>query len=94
MEVRNSKSLGVSFRDDLYVKLSKIYHYRNTRKVEAHMDLLLVKSPSDKYNTLSLERLYDHFAPAMNENLLKICEIPFTDEEIEACRKSSGTESN
>jgi hypothetical protein len=94
MEVRNSKSIGISFRDDLYVKLSKIFHYRNTRKVEAHMDLILIKSPSDKYNESSLERLYDQFAPAINENLLKICEIAFTDEEIEACRKSSAIESN
>jgi hypothetical protein len=94
MEVRNSKSIGLSFRDDLYVKLSKIYHYRNTRGVGAHMDLLLIKSPSDKYNELSLERLYDYFSPAMTENLLKIYEIQFTDEEIESCRKAPVNESN
>lgn len=89
MEVRNSRSIGVSFRDDLYVKLSKIYHYRNARKVDAYMDLLLVESSSDEYNPSSLERLYDYFAPAMNRGVLKVHTIAFTDEEMAACRKSS-----
>lgn len=87
MEVRNSRAFGPSFRSSLYLKLSKIHHYRTSRRVDAYLDLLLVKSSHDNYNEFSQERLYRDFSPALSSGLLRIYEIEFTDEDIEACLK-------
>ena len=85
IEVRNARSFGPSFRANLYIKLSKIRHYCIARRVDAHLDLLLVKSDFDNYNQKSQELLYRDFSPALKAGLLQIHEIPFSREEMESC---------
>lgn len=87
MEVRNSRAFGPGFRSNLYLKLSKIYHYRASRRVDAYLDLLLVNSSFDNYSEYSQERLYRDFSPALSSGLLRIYKIDFTDDDIEACVK-------
>lgn len=83
IEIR-SPILPPSFRDRLYVMLSKIDHYRRKKGVEAHLDLVLVSDPSRQIRALPEERLMNEFQPAIASGLLQITKIELTEEEIAA----------
>lgn len=87
VEMRPSTYTPMMFRDRLYVMLSKINHYRTARRVEAHLDLVLMKVPGEEARTPnSFARLLESFEPAIASGLLKINEIEFTAEEAASCR--------
>ena len=65
----------ISFREQLYSRLSALYHYREAKKVKAYLQLILVELPEDEKmgkirNTE--ERFRDIFEPAIEKKLLKI----------------------
>jgi hypothetical protein len=87
VEMRPATYTPLSFRDRLYVMLSKINHYRTAKRVEAHLDLVLMKLPTEEQRTPnSYSRLLESFEPAIASGILKIHEIEFSAEEAEACR--------
>lgn len=87
VEMRPATSMHLIFRDRLYVMLSKINHYRTAKRVEAHLDLVLMKLPTEEQrSSSSLSRLLESFEPAIASGLLKIQEIEFTAEEVASCR--------
>ena len=75
-------------RDRLYVMLSKVYHYRNIKKSNVYLVLLLTPRPEDEFNPRLTERLIREFQPAIANGLLKIEEITFTPEELAAFREA------
>ena len=53
--------------------LSKINHYRTAKRVEAHLELVLMKLPGEEAKTPnSFLRLLESFEPAIASGLLKI----------------------
>lgn len=85
IEIRTNK-IGPMTRDRIYVMLSKINYYRNTKRVDAHLDLVLVKVSNEE--SRSLNRLLESFEPAIASGILKIHEIELSDEEAAACREN------
>jgi hypothetical protein len=87
VEMRPATFTPMMFRDRLYVMLSKINHYRTAKRVEAHLDLVLMKLPGEEARTPnSFSRLLESFEPAIASGLLKIHEVEFTPEEAASCR--------
>lgn len=87
VEMRPATFMPLMFRDRLYVMLSKINHYRMAKRVEAHLDLVLMKLPAEEQrSSSSFSRLLESFEPAIASGLLKIQEIEFTEEEAASCR--------
>lgn len=89
VEMRPSTFTPLMFRDRLYLMLSKINHYRTAKRVEAHLDLVLMKLPGEEARTSnSYSRILESFEPAIASGLLKIHEIEFTEAEAASCRGS------
>lgn len=87
VEMRPATFTPMMFRDRLYVMLSKINHYRTAKRVEAHLDLVLMRLPGEEERTPnSFARLLESFEPAIASGLLKIHEIAFTEQEATSCR--------
>ena len=88
VEMRPATFTPIAFRDRLYVMLSKINHYRTAKRVEAHLDLVLMRLPREEARTPnSYSRLLESFEPAIASGLLKIHEIEFTEAEAALCRE-------
>lgn len=85
VEVRPRSLLGPSFRDRLYLTLSKINYYRSVKRIDAHLDLVLVRVVDDETRTVSFDRMVEHFQPAIASGLLKMHEIELTADEGIAC---------
>ena len=71
----------VNSREQLYSRLSALYHYREAKKVKAYLQLILVELPEDEKmgkirNTE--ERFRDIFEPAIEKKLLKIKYVKLT----------------
>lgn len=90
VEFRPATFFSQVFRDRLYVMLSKINHYRNAKRVEAHLDLVLMKVPGEESRStaVSADRVLGIFEPAIAAGLLKVVSIEFTEEEAAACREA------
>ena len=74
----------VNSREQLYSRLSALYHYREAKKVKAYLQLILVELPEDEKmgrirNTE--ERIRDIFEPAIEKKLLKIKYVKLTSAE-------------
>lgn len=83
VEVKLQRVL-ISFREQLYSRLSALYHYREAKKVKAYLQLILVELPEDEKmgrirNTE--ERIRDIFEPAIEKKLLKIKYVKLTSAE-------------
>lgn len=85
IEIRPTPSMGSMFNDRLYVMLSKIHHYRQFKKSNCYLNLILVDIPeSDRDNSRFLNRILELFRPAISSGLLKITTIKI---EIEDMKK-------
>jgi hypothetical protein len=84
IELKPTKYMSPQYRDRLYLMLSKIDHYRNARRVEAHLDLVLLKIPGEEESKMYAPpgRVLESFNPAIASGLLKIYEIEFTAAEV------------
>lgn len=87
VEVRRARFASQSLRDRVYMMLSKIDHYRRKKNVDAHLDLVLVGSPTAAMRPRDEERLLDEFQPALATGLLQIVRIELTAEEEETAAR-------
>jgi hypothetical protein len=74
IEVRPGNFISPMFTDRLYKMLSKIHHYRQIRKTNAILILIIVEIPNEQNERYVryINRLWDDFSPALNTGLLKI----------------------
>jgi hypothetical protein len=89
IELRSSL-ISPLFRERLYVMLSKINHYRIAKRVEAHLDLVLIRLPNQDarpYHQSTEDRYLEDFEPAVASGLLKVVAVEFTEEEANSCRE-------
>ena len=84
IEFKSSNISGL-FRDRLYVMLSKILHYRNTKRVHAQLDLVLIKMPGEVERVGGIHRALRDFGPAIDAGLLKLRDVELTQEEADSC---------
>lgn len=88
VELRPATFFNPLFRDRLYVMLSKVNHYRSAKRVEAHLDLVLMRIPGEESrSSLSSDRFAEFFEPAIAGGLLKIVSVEFTEEEASLVRE-------
>lgn len=87
-----TQPVSILFRDRLYLMLSKIYHYRVAKRVDAHLKLIIIRIPGEVPRFGSLERNLNSFEPARNSGLLRISYVELSKEEAESCRESASSE--
>lgn len=92
LEIRPTRFISPMFTDRLYKMLSKIHHYRNIRKTNAVLILVLVDIPNIDGNTTMerarfANRIWDDFAPALNSGLLKIRKMKIDENDAESFYK-------
>jgi hypothetical protein len=61
--------------------LSKINYYRNIKRVNAYMFLVLIIRPEEETSVSYFDRLKREFEPAISNGLLRIREIEITEVE-------------
>ena len=81
VELRPTSFGGPMTRDRVYVMLSKIDHYRRKKNSEAHLDLVIITTPSRPPRAVSEERILNEFQPALATGLLQIVRIELSAEE-------------
>ena len=79
MRIKNRNM--IMLRERLYLMLSKINYYRNIKRVNAYLFLVLIIKPDEEQNELTLERIKKEFEPAISNGLLRIREIEITAQE-------------
>lgn len=89
LEIRPTQFISPMFTDRLYKMLSKIHHYRQVRKTNAVLILVLVEVPSldekektDRYSTYT-NRIWNEFEPALSSGILKIRKIKIDEKDAE-----------
>jgi hypothetical protein len=85
VEFKSSNTFAL--RDRLYVMLSKILHYRTTKRISAQLDLVLIRIPGQSERLGGFERMLRDFKPALDSGLLNIHHVELTEEEVEGCRE-------
>jgi hypothetical protein len=76
------KNRGLSqLRERLYLMLSKINYYRNVKRVNAYLYLVLILKPDEVEIESLLDKIVKEFEPAIANGLLIIREIQITKEE-------------
>lgn len=76
------KNRGLSqLRERLYLMLSKINYYRNVKRVNAYLYLVLILKPDELEMESLLDKIIKEFEPAIANGLLIIREIQITKEE-------------
>jgi hypothetical protein len=84
IEIKLRNSPLIMFRERLYVMLSKLYYYRQAKKTNAYLNLILVDRPIENervygnYET----KMIDEFEPAIRLGLLKIEYIQLSEDEM------------
>ena len=71
-ELKVSQGMGLFMLERLYLMLNKIYFYRNYKKTNALLTLILVIIQDDDRSNHTIERVIKYFQPAINNGLLKI----------------------
>lgn len=82
-----SMNVSLTYRDRLYVMLSKIHHYRATSRTNAQLDLVIVKIPGEPERFGGFDRILREFAPATASSLLNVHTVELTEEEAATCRE-------
>lgn len=89
LEIRPTRFISPMFTDRLYKMLSKIHHYRQIKKTNAVLILVLVDIPKLEINkttnreTTYVNRIWNDFAPALNSGILKIRKIKIDEKDAE-----------
>lgn len=73
----------IMMRERLYLMLSKINYYRNIKRVNAYLFLVLIIRPDEEQNNSAIDRLIKEFEPAITNGLLRIRELAISKEEYE-----------
>ena len=88
VEFRPNRSIPFMYRDRLYVMLSKISHYKTTKKVNAYLELVLMNTPEEEPSRNGgSDRLLEYFEPAIASGLLRISEIEFSEQELTSIKE-------
>ena len=89
LEIRPVQYISPMFTDRLYKMLSKIHHYRQVRKTNAVLILVLVEVPpidgnetEDRYSSYA-NRIWNDFEPALNSGILKIRKMKIDEKDAE-----------
>lgn len=90
IEIRPERLISPTYRDRLYVMLSKVHHYRTAKQVEAHLDVVILKVPGEEGRNpwTAPDRFFETFEPAIATGLLKVHGIEFTEAEAAECRQA------
>jgi hypothetical protein len=85
VEAMRGRSPSMVFADRLYVMLTKIWLYRQAKKVQAELILLLVDAEDDEADERlrSSNRLIEYFQPAIANDILRIETMTITAAEID-----------
>lgn len=85
VEAMRGRSSSVAFADRLYVMLTKVWLYRQAKKVQAELVLLLVDAEDDEPDEKprSSNRLIEYFQPAIANDILRIETMTITTAEID-----------
>lgn len=85
VEAMRARSPSLVFADRLYVMLTKIWLYRQAKKVQAELILLLVDAEDDEADERprSSSRLIEYFQPAIANDILRIETMTITAAEID-----------
>lgn len=76
IEIRPTPMMASMITDRLYMMLSKIHHYRQFKKTNCYLNLVLVEIPEDdRDNTRFLNGILELFRPALSSGLLKISTV-------------------
>jgi hypothetical protein len=83
--VRARSSSVMVYADHLYVMLTKIWLYRQAKKAQAELILLMVEAEDEENdeNRSSSSRFIEYFQPAIANDLLRIESIKVTEAEID-----------
>lgn len=83
IEIRPTPMMSSMITDRLYMMLSKIHHYRQFRKSNCYLNLILVEIPNeDRDDTRFLNRILELFRPALSSGLLKITPMKFDEKDL------------
>lgn len=84
VEVKATRYMLPMFRDRLYVMLTKINHYKNIKKTNVYLSLVLVNVGDNTYRSSSSfsDRIRKEFEPAITSGLLRLHEIDPTSDEL------------
>lgn len=84
IEIRLTSSNSIMLIDRLYIMLSKVHHYRQIKKSNAVLTLILVDVPSnDRDTSRFINRIHENFSPALINGLLKIIIMEISEKDIE-----------
>lgn len=85
VEAMRGRSTPMIFADRLYVMLTKIWLYRQAKKVQAELILLLVDAEDDDLSERprSTNRLIEYFQPAIANDILRVETMTITAAEID-----------
>ncbi len=76
IEIRPTPMMASMIIDKLYMMLSKIHHYRQFKKTNCYLNLVLVEIPEhDRDNTRFLKNIIEVFRPALSNGLLKVSTV-------------------
>ncbi len=76
IEIRPTPIMSSMITDRLYIMLSKIHHYRQFKKSNCYLNLVLVEIPErDRDDTRVFNRIIDLYRPALSSGLLKITTV-------------------
>ncbi|MFM1771938.1 MAG: hypothetical protein RLZZ71_1080 [Bacteroidota bacterium] len=82
MKIKNRSM--ILLRERIYLMLSKINYYRNIKRINAYLFLVLIIRPGDEeHNELYLEKIKKEFEPAIANGLLRIREVEISIEEYQ-----------
>lgn len=73
----------VMLRERLYLMLSKINYYKNIKRVNAYLFLVLIIRPDEEQSYSYSDKLKKEFEPAISNGLLQIREVEVTEVEYQ-----------
>jgi hypothetical protein len=84
IEIKLRNSPLIMFRERLYVMLSKLYYYRQAKKTNAYLNLILVERPTEEERSYGNyeTKMITEFEPAIRLGLLKIEYIQLSENDM------------
>lgn len=83
IEMKIKRRSFIMLREELYLMLSKINYYRNIKRVNAYLFLVLIIRPDIEQSESYLAKINEEFEPAIANGLLRIREIEINTEEYQ-----------
>lgn len=87
IELRPNHNVQIMLREKIYMMLSKLNHYQEVKKVNAHLELVWLNVPDEEPKLRTMERFMQDFEPAIASGLLRISEINLSSEDMNKCKR-------